>query len=295
MTAGRGVTIALALVSAAMWGLWWAPVRALEARGLDGLWAGFAMSLAALPALALASRGAWRAPPRAMAGAALVGVAVTLYGAALAFTEVSRAVLLFYLAPAWSVAIECAFLGRRWGPRSAWALGLSFLGIATIFRFEIDASGWNGGDLAALVSGMAWAVGAALVFAAPPAGTDARAWGPLALICGAGAALFGAAALIVGGPAAGAAPEWRALAAAPAALAGGALYLAPILLITMAAALQLPPATMSFILTAEIIAGVGSSAVLLDERFGAPEALGATLVALGALVETTTPVAARRT
>lgn len=284
MTPGYRGTILLALVSAGMWGLWWVPIRQLEAGGLDGVWPTLLMALGALPAMALAARAGWRVHPVAIAGAVLAGFAVTLYGSALAFTDVVRAVLLFYLAPAWSTAIECLFLGRRWTARSALALALSFAGVATIFRFEVSGGAWNAGDLAALVSGMAWSAGAAMVFTRP----EAR-FGPLSIFCGLGALASAALVLTVAGEAAGAAPTAEALAAVPAALGAGAIYLAPILLITMYAAQRLPPATMSFLLTAEILAGVASSAVFLDERFGAPEAIGAVLVALGALVETSAP------
>ena len=288
MAAGRSGTIGLAVVAAVMWGLWWAPVRWLEGAGLHGFWTTLGMCLGALPTLWWAARDAPRLTAQAAGGAALVGVAVMLYGAALAFTDVVRAVLLFYLAPAWSTAIECLFLGRRWERRSALALGLAFLGVATIFRFEISAAGWSLGDVAALASGLGWSAGAALIFAARGA-REGKAYAALGLAAGLGGAAATGFALAVGGGTAGGAPGWGALAAAPLALASGAVYLAPILLITMFAALRLAPATMSFLLTAEILSGVASSAVFLDEPFGAVEALGALLLAGGALVETLAP------
>jgi drug/metabolite transporter (DMT)-like permease len=258
---------------------------------MGGLWATFGMTLGAALALLWAARGAPALPRKALAGALLVGLGVMLYGVALAFTDIVRAVLLFYLAPAWSTAIECLFLGRRWSARSVAALALSFLGVATIFRFEVSGGAWNGGDMAALISGMAWSVGAALVFTASGAETARRGVpARLALACSAGAAGAAAAALLIG-------DEPLIPAALPAALAllSGAVYLAPILFFTMLAALSLAPATMSFLLTAEILSGVASSALLLDEPFGAVEALGALLVAGGALLETTAQPARRAT
>jgi drug/metabolite transporter (DMT)-like permease len=288
MTAGRSGTIALALVSALMWGLWWAPVRWLEGLGLEGFWATLAMCAGTLPTLWWFARGAPRLAAQAAGGAVLIGVAVMLYGAALAFTDVVRAVLLFYLAPAWSTAIECLFMGRRWERRSGLALALSFFGVAAIFRFEISSAGWGMGDVAALASGLGWSIGAALIFAAPGA-KDGRAFAALGLFSGCGGVAATCLALVVGGAAAGAPPGWDAFGAAPLALATGAMYLAPILLMTMFAALRLAPATMSFLLTAEIVSGVASSALFLDEPFGAVEAVGALLVAAGALVETVAP------
>ena len=107
-THARAGPVLLALVAAVMWGLWWAPIRLLEETGLPGAWPGIAMNLGALPLLAVVVvlwSGKGRLTARALTGAALVGVAVTLYASALTLTDVVRAVLLFYLAPAWSTAI----------------------------------------------------------------------------------------------------------------------------------------------------------------------------------------------
>jgi drug/metabolite transporter (DMT)-like permease len=281
MTPGHGATVALTLFSSLLWGIWWVPVRALEDAGLEGVWAGFAMSLGALPVLAIAARRGLVLEGRALLGALFIGTAAMLYASALVFTDIVRAVLLFYLAPAWSTLIECLFFNRRWSLRSVLALALAFAGVAAIFRLEISLSGWSVGDLAALGSGVCWAVGAAIIFTRPNAPSAA-----LSFATGVGMAAAAAATIVVVGPAAGAVPGPEAVEAIPAALLSGSLYLAPILLITLWAAQRLAPATMSFLLTAEIVAGVGSSALFLDEPFGVPEAVGAVLIGLGALTET---------
>ena len=284
MSDRRAGPILLALVAAVMWGLGWAPIRLLEDAGLQGAWAGIGMNLGALPLLALVAAfwsGRGTLTRRAVLGAALVGVAVTLYATALTLTEVVRAVLLFYLAPAWSTAIECLFLGRRWTRRSLLALALSSAGVVTIFRADLSASGWGVGDLLALGSGLAWSSGSALIFTAPPPGIRR-----LAFVTCLSALCTGGLVVALNGGDAAALPAAADLAGvAPLALASGLLYLAPIILITLWSALVLPPATLSFLLTAEIVSGVASSAVFLDERFGLPEGAGALLVALGAVFE----------
>ena len=50
---------------------------------------------------------------RAILSGVLIGSTMILYSAAITETTVLRAVLLFYLTPAWSILIECVFLGRR--------------------------------------------------------------------------------------------------------------------------------------------------------------------------------------
>ena len=77
-----------------------------------------------------------------------------LYGAAITETTVVRAVLLFYLAPAWSVAIECLFFGRRFRWFNALAFAIALAGVVLIFGGRIDVGGWAIGDTMAIGSGI---------------------------------------------------------------------------------------------------------------------------------------------
>lgn len=284
------------LAAALLWGVWWVPVRTLGELGMDGVWAGVALKLGAAPLLIAAmafgarrrvdppDRPAAKAPAggdwRPLLGAVFVGAAVMLYSASLVYTDVVRAVLLFYLAPAWSTLIEVLFFGRRFSWRSVAAISLSLTGAVVIFRGELGLGDWGVGDAMALLSGLLWSIGAALVFVAPAPSRRLSL-----VVCLSGAAV-GAIMGLVAGEDLGRSPSLAELSeAAPYALGFGALYLAPILLATMWGARLLPPATVSFLLTAEIISGVASSAIWLDEPFGAPEVLGAVLVTTAALVE----------
>jgi len=65
----------------------------------------------------------------------------------------------------------------------------------------------------------------------------------------------------------------------------GLIYVLPILLLTLWSAQRLSPAVISFLLTAEILAGVGSAALLLDEPFGLMQAAGAACILTAAAVE----------
>lgn len=274
----------LSFGAAILWGLWWLPIRALEEAGLPGVWAGIAMNLAALPLIACTLA----LPPRpaavsanAFIGAIGIGLAITLYGTAVTETTVIRAVLLFYLAPAWSILIECVFFGRRFRLINAAGLAMAALGVLLIFGGRIELSGWSLGDSMALASGAFWAAGAAMIFTSPE--ISARR---LSLVTCTTAALIG---LLIGLTIAPSTPEALTLHGASLALGSGAVYLAPIVLATLWSARRLAPALLSFILTAEIVSGVGSSALLLDEPFGWAEALGSTLIAGAALIELLLP------
>lgn len=280
-SAGFGRAAGVALVAALLWGVWWIPVRDLEALGFADAWASVAINLGAVPIAAAALLFVRGAPPmtaRGLFGAALVGCAVALYGGAVAMTDIVRAVLLFYLAPVWAVAIECAFMGRKLRLVTVAALGLAAVGVFAMFRGDVSLAGWGVGDGAAVASGMFWAAGSAFLFSQPR-------FSPLKMSLAtflAAAAFSALLALALGNPqpAAGVAAS-----AAPWALLYGGAFFLPIIVATLWSAARLTPTMLSLLLAAEIVSGVGSSALLLDERFGWPEALGAALIAIAVTLE----------
>ena len=278
--ARRG-TVLIALAAAALWGLWWIPIRALEDMGLHGPWAGAAMNLGCVPILAFAAvyfGKDQRNSKKILLGSAIIGMAAMLYASALTGTTIVRAVLLFYLAPAWAIGLEATVLGRKLQWADGLAMVLAFAGVWLIFGGQFDLSGWGSGDTFALVSGACWAVGSTIVFTSPVASVSRAAL----MTCLAGAVAGGLVAL--------------ALPTIPApdvtvqngfmSVVYGCFFLAPILVVTIWSAQHLPPALFSFLLTAEIIVGVVSGAIWAGEHFGAFEALGACVIASAALLET---------
>ena len=73
--------------------------------------------------------------------------------------------------------------------------------------------------------------------------------------------------------------------ALPSVAIGGLIYVLPILLVTMWSAQILPPALLSFLLTAEILSGVLSGVILLSAPFAGFQAVGAMFIIAGAAVE----------
>ncbi|MCP3969582.1 MAG: DMT family transporter [Rhodobacteraceae bacterium] len=267
-------------LAAAVWGVWWVPIRWLESSGLHGPWAGLVMNCGAFLAAALwlAVRGIrLHLSARALAGAALVGVAVSTYSTALNYTDVIRAVLLFYLAPVWSKIIEWAFLGLPWRRISTVALVAALLGAYLVLGAEMSFGALNFGDMVALVSGVSWAVGAALVFTA--SAVSAYSLTTVSVFFAVLVSL--PLAIAAGPPGVG---DGLTLAV-PTGMAIGAVYVLPTMVLTLWAAQRLAPATLTLLLTAEILTGVISSAVLLAEPFGWMQAAGAVLIVLAAVAE----------
>jgi drug/metabolite transporter (DMT)-like permease len=281
--------VLLVLVSALFWGLWWVPVRLCEALGLTGVWPNLGINLGALlvfATIAFATRSSVSLSKPALLGSVLIGVAVALYGGALSLTDVARAVLLFYLAPAWSTLIEVAFLNHRWQWRRLVPLLLSFGGMIAVFRGEVAFDHGSIGDLAAFLSGIAWAAGAALVFSTDDGEQNQGAATALRLSL----AVMVAAVLtsIIMMPI-----DWQgwpriddgdAKLAVLLALVAGAVYLAPIIGVTLWGATKLSPTTISFLLAAEILSGITSSALFLDEPFGWWELIGTVMIVSSVIV-----------
>jgi drug/metabolite transporter (DMT)-like permease len=225
-----------------------------------------------------------RVSPRGVLGAIMVGGAVMLYTVAVSYTDFIRAVLIFYIAPAWSLMIECTFLGRRWSLRALASIAGSFIGLLLISRGEISVSGVGAlGDWMALVAGVCWSAGAALLFTAKRADFS---WTVVLTLVGAVA--IGQGVIAIWGSPMGTLPSgaiWTSDALFAFGVSG--LYLAFILGCTMWGATRLSPTLMSFLLSAEILSGVVVSAVFLGEPFGLIEVFGAAFIIGAVLMELT--------
>ncbi len=284
--------ILLVLTSALFWGLWWVPVRLCEALGLTGVWPNLGINLGALLAFAAAAIALWNRPKArivgpALLGSILIGIAVALYGAALSLTDVARAVLLFYLAPAWSTLIEVTVLKERWHWKRLPPLLLSFTGMIVVFRGDVTFDHGNIGDLAALASGMAWSAGAALVFSAGNRDQGSAVIGNLGLTVMISAVATSILLLPLGWQGWPSLGNDDATLAILIALVAGAIYLAPIIGITLWGAKRLLPVTISFLLAAEILSGITSSALFLDEPFGWWEVTGTIMIISGVVTHIT--------
>ncbi|MEL6289132.1 MAG: DMT family transporter [Pseudomonadota bacterium] len=291
-TPARRSALAFVVVGALAWGLYWVPIRWLESLGVEAAWAGVAATAGTIPAaFALLIIGRREDRPVAatdLLAAIFCGSAVALYGIAIVYTDVVRAVLLFYLTPIWSIAIEMLFLGRRWSNRTALAVLLAFVGLFTIFRGELPLDGLGArGDWMALAAGVSWSIGTALVFVGQR--TSAARLTGTSLIAAAAISLAIALPLsLLDGAAANPIPS-ISIDIAGASFVAGSIFLAAVMYVTLWGTTQFNPVTIGFILTAEIISGVGTSALFLGERFGLPELIGTVLIIAGAVVEVTRP------
>ena len=164
MNKNNSLAIASLLTAALVWGLIWFPFRALDAGGVGGALATFlTYFLALLPGLALLrgrtaqiTRSGWLLAAMALAAGwcNLAYVLATIHG------EVMQVMLLFYLAPLWTVVLARVLLGEKPGAAGYFVMALS-LGGAVIMLGRTGVAlplPRSGAEWLGLTSGMAFAL-----------------------------------------------------------------------------------------------------------------------------------------
>ena len=149
--------------SGMVWGLFWIPLRTLEGTGITGLWATLVFCLAPLLFMSPALAWRWQRFRDGGLGLQLTGLvsaaSLVFYSASVLYTEVVKAMLLFYLTPIWSTLLGRVVLGETITPVRWLAMALGLVGIVTIFGIDSGVPvPRNIGDWLALASGIMWAI-----------------------------------------------------------------------------------------------------------------------------------------
>ena len=127
-------TLSLALfLSAAAWGLYWFPLRAIENAGLSGSWSVVFFNacplIVLLPWLVIHYRKVIGIAGPTLLAAIMIGMAFTLYSNGLVETTIVRATMLYYLTPVWSTLIGVIWLSEPLTRARIIAIGVAFLGL----------------------------------------------------------------------------------------------------------------------------------------------------------------------
>ena len=129
------VAIAALLTGAVVWGLIWYPYRVLQGVGLSGAASAVLTYGVALIFARLAFARAFRQlrPSWMLVWIGLAAGGCNLgYVLAMLHGEVMRVLLLFYLAPLWTVLLSRLLLGERLRSAGVWVIGLSVAGAVTM-------------------------------------------------------------------------------------------------------------------------------------------------------------------
>jgi drug/metabolite transporter (DMT)-like permease len=159
----RGLAVLSLLGGAALWGIVWYPYRKLQEAGVGGALATLATYAVALALASLIQFRAWyefRRQPWLMLGIALAaGWSIVSYVVAILQAEVVRVLLLFYLAPLWTLPLARVFLGERTPPGGYLVLGIALLGAMLMLWDGRDGLPLPGslGEWLALSAGFAFA------------------------------------------------------------------------------------------------------------------------------------------
>jgi drug/metabolite transporter (DMT)-like permease len=152
--------------SGLVWGLFWIPLRQLEQAGIPGLWANLTFYLAplliVLPVLPFRWRGIASGGLDLQLKSMITALSLVCYSVAVLYTEVVRAMLLFYLTPIWSALLARLILGDAITPVRWVAMAIGFAGMFVILNDGITGLPLpsTSGDWLAVLSGFGWAVAA---------------------------------------------------------------------------------------------------------------------------------------
>lgn len=157
--------LAALLVGATFWGTLWYPLRLLEARGLEGPWASLFIYTAAA-AIGLSGlcfrRGAsaWPGSGSIVVLALASGWCNVAFIVAVLEGHVLRVMLLFYLAPLWTVLLARLLLGEVLSPRARVTMVLAMAGAVIMLWDPQTGIPWPAdvADWLALSSGFAFAL-----------------------------------------------------------------------------------------------------------------------------------------
>ena len=277
-------SLALAF-GAALWGLYWIPIRGIEQAGVHAFWTGPVIfgfsSLLFIPLMLLRFRNFamhWR---HILLPGLLAGFAFALYIASLNLTDVVRAILLFYMSPLWSTLLGIVILKERLTSNRVIALMLAFCGLYIVLVVE---SGLpiprNTGDWFALLSGLCWSIATVKLFQDGAQMILEKV--SIFVVCALGMSLL----LVVWqqGDLAGL-PDVVSLEKAWYWILIMALLMLPITYLTIWPATLLSPGRVGMLLMVEVLVGVASAAMLTDETFGLREFVGTLFIISAGVVE----------
>ena len=273
---------AVIAISGALWGLYWIPVRHLEARGVGVVWTTlglFLVGLAFLVPLLLRHPPARAAfAPRMLATGLLTGGSFVLYSISIALTDVVTAILLFYLSPVWATVLGRLLLAERFTGARLAALALGLGGLWVVLGGESGVPlPRNPGDWCALVAGVTWAFGTLRVHQDTAISSAAHV---TSLFIGGTVVVAVVAALPI------------AEAPAPPVTVSAAAIVSMVAVLSVVSAWGIlrgarlvSPGRAGLLLMMEVVTGLASAAALAGEPFGVAQAVGSMLIVAAGLVE----------
>jgi len=276
--------VAAVALCGAMWGIFWLPLRTIEAEGVGGGWISLIFNalglLSALPWLM--RRNAWAGFSDQMINGLLLGTAFSLYTVSLVMTDVIHAILLFYMTPVWSTLAGWLLFRERLTLSRILALVMGFTGLAAV----LGTSGGvplprNVGDGVALISGMFWAAGTMRSFRRPAPGIA------LPVFSFSLGGLVSSAVILMVAALLGSdlATTGQIMPMMPWIILFGLVFFVPPNFLVLWAAQRIDSARVGILLMTEVLLGTLSAAMLSGDPFSLSVGIGMALIIGAALLE----------
>jgi len=287
----QNMAVSSLLAGSVFWWLFWWPLKALDAAGIHGsIVQVFAFGLSALVLLPFIwyRYFQWRDQIGLLFLITLLGGwANASLVTALTEGSVIRVMLLFYLAPVWTILAARVFLGEAFTRLRIIALALALAGLAaTLGGPEIFATPLSAIDLLALSSGLTFALNNVAIRVGHGLPDTVRA-----------AAIIAGCALISLGFVYWDAQPMHALGTTQlwALAALGLLWVLPGTLATFYGVARLDAGKAAILLLAELVVGVFSAVLIGGEQLSLQEAVGGALILTAAVIEARTESSAHIT
>jgi drug/metabolite transporter (DMT)-like permease len=277
--------------AAGLWGLYWWPLREVEAAGVSGLWsvmASYLVPLIALLPVPFIRRRQLAADFRHICLIGVfVGAGLALYACAFLYTSVMRTTLLFYLTPVWSTLLGIIFLAEKPGWQRWGAMAIGFAGLCIMMLAGTGtehSQGLNVGDLAALAASVMWAVGSVLVRRFDH--IDSLDILPAQYFF---AALFACIVLSLAGQLSNAPTVAGWSAAMPWLIGYFVVVMLPSLYVCIRGAQLISPGRVGILMMSEVLVAGISAPLLAGEVLSGTEWLAGCLIILAGVLEVSTP------
>lgn len=272
------------LLNALVWGVSWWPFRLLQDQGLHPLWATAIIYVFALLCLTAFKPAAWQGfkKHRDLWWLLLAtGLANVGFNWAVTVGDVVRAVLLFYLMPAWVVLLAWPLLGEKPSAGSLLRLALALTGVVVVLK--TPGSPWpvpeSLADGLALMGGLSFALTNILLKKLNHTPGEAR----MLAMFGGGAVMAATAALLGMGLGVVAAPPAVTWPWAGVALLLSLAFLAGNLALQFGAA-RLSASATSLIMLSEVVFASVSAVWLGAGELTTPTLVGGALILLASLL-----------
>ncbi|MEJ8476660.1 DMT family transporter [Roseibium algae] len=273
-------------VSGLVWGIFWIPLRALDANGITGVWAIVLFyllpTMLLVPVIFLRRRQMMQAGWSLHIAGMFAGTALVLYAGSLVFTDVVRALLFYYLTPLWSTFLTRITLGEAI-TRARWVtIGFALIGLLMILKVDTGFGGTlRAGDWMGIASGILWAV-AAVWMKSDTGGNGVDfalsyfIWGSVAALALTTLPLEGVTQV----------PDWQTIRVVlPWIVPIVLLLVIPSAFAVMWGATILSPGLLAILFMTEISAGTITAAIWANEHFGLRENVGVALITAAGVFE----------